>query len=154
MPKVPRYSFFRASSHFASDVKRRNAARDTRPELVLRGELWKLGLRYRKHAALPGKPDLVFRAAKVVIFCDGDFWHGRNWPRRQALLGRGSNAAYWVAKIQSNVTRDRRTSRTLREQGWIVLRFWESDILKRPAAIAAKIQAVVLQRMRASEKRN
>ena len=75
-----------------------------RCQVLLRSELWRLGLRYRKHAGnLPGKPDIVFARAKVVVFCDGDFWHGRDWPRLKARLKKRHKAAYWVAKIARNI---------------------------------------------------
>jgi DNA mismatch endonuclease (patch repair protein) len=69
----------------------------------------------------------------VVVFCDGDFWHGRDWLRRRRKLVAGANAAYWVAKIAANIARDRRNTRLLRHQGWTVVRLWETDILARPA---------------------
>jgi DNA mismatch endonuclease, patch repair protein len=97
-------------------------------------------------AKLPGKPDLVFARARVVVFCDGDFWHGKGLYARLKRLADGHNGAYWVAKIHGNVRRDRRQTRALREAGWHVLRYWESDIKKDAAAIAAKIAAAVYER--------
>jgi DNA mismatch endonuclease (patch repair protein) len=79
---------------------------------------------------LPGKPDIVFARARLVVFCDGDFWHGRRSRERLAKLSRGSNAPYWTAKIASNVARDRRNTRLLRAAGWTVIRLWETDILR------------------------
>jgi DNA mismatch endonuclease, patch repair protein len=134
--KVPRYSEFRPASQLASDIKKKNRSRDTRAELLLRRALWKQGLRYRLHdATLPGKPDIIFAKARVLIFCDGDFWHGRNWQSRKAKLVRGANAPYWVAKIKANMLRDRRRTRQLRRLGWTVLRFWETDILNNAEAV-------------------
>lgn len=77
---------------------------------------------------LEGRPDIVFPRAKLVVFCDGDFWHGKHWAERREKLARGHNADYWIAKIERNQKRDRDVSRRLRDQGWIVLRFWESEI--------------------------
>jgi DNA mismatch endonuclease (patch repair protein) len=102
--------------------------------------LWRLGIRYRLHAAdLPGKPDIVFRAARVVVFCDGDFWHGRRWSERREKLKRGINASYWTAKIAANMARDRRIARLLRRQGWTVVRLWETDILRDPGRGVARV---------------
>jgi DNA mismatch endonuclease (patch repair protein) len=81
------------------------------------------------------------------VFCDGDFWHGRHWATRRLRLTTGHNAAYWVAKIESNMRRDRRTRRELRSAGWTVLRFWESDILRDPDRAASKIGVLVTERL-------
>jgi DNA mismatch endonuclease (patch repair protein) len=92
-----------------------------------------------------GCPDLVFAKARVLVFCDGDFWHGRSLRKRIAKLQTGSNSAYWVAKIQGNVKRDRRVTRELRRDGWNVLRFWEKDILADVERVAETI-TVALRR--------
>jgi DNA mismatch endonuclease (patch repair protein) len=131
MPKVPRYTNFTPASATASRIKQRNRSRDTKAEVLLRKELWRRGLRYRLHASdLPGKPDIVFRSLRVVVFCDGDFWHGRHWRERRAKLSRGANAAYWTAKIEANANRDRQNTQALRRSGWSVIRLWETDILR------------------------
>ena len=93
-----------------------------------------------------GKPDLVFRRAHVVVFCDGDYWHGRNLERRLAKLEAGHNAGYWVAKITSNVARDRRVTAALEGEGWLVLRYWETDIKKHAERIAQEVAAHVRER--------
>lgn len=144
MPKVPRYSSFKPASEAASRIKQRNRSRDTKAELLLRKELWRRGLRYRLHAPdLPGKPDIVFRSARVVVFCDGDFWHGRRWRQRRDKLGRGANALYWTAKIAANVDRDRRNNRALRAAGWTVVRLWETDILRDVGRAGSKVEEIV-----------
>lgn len=107
-------------------------SKDTRPELALRKELWRRGLRYRKnYKELPGKPDIVFPRARLAVFCDGDFWHGHNW----AIRGYGSlenelqrYSRTWADKITRNIQRDERTNEELEDVGWKVLRIWESDI--------------------------
>lgn len=142
MIRVPRYSAFAASSPKASAAARGSSKKTgTKAEMVLRRALWREKLRYRvavKH--LPGKPDICFMRAKVAVFCDGDFWHGRNWARRRRKLAKGANSTYWVAKIQRNMERDRETDARLSALGWKVLRFWESDLLKdpRPAVLETK----------------
>jgi DNA mismatch endonuclease (patch repair protein) len=144
MPKVPRFSSFKPSSVTASRIKQRNRSHHTKAEVVLRKELWRRGLRYRLHATdLPGKPDIVFRGARVAVFCDGDFWHGRRWRERQPKLARGANAPYWTAKIAANIARDRRNTRLLRTAGWIVVRLWETDVLRDVVRAAAKVERVV-----------
>jgi DNA mismatch endonuclease (patch repair protein) len=117
---------------------------DTKHELVLRRQLWAQGLRYRKHVTgLPGRPDIVFRAARVIVFCDGDFWHGRNWEERKRKLEVGHNAPYWLAKIERNMERDRARTALLESEGWTVLRFWETDVLRDPRSAADRIQRAV-----------
>jgi DNA mismatch endonuclease (patch repair protein) len=119
---------------------RRNTRRNTQPELLLRRALWRLGARYRLHfATLPGRPDLVFPSAKLAVFCDGDFWHGRGWQARRRRLARGANAAYWIPKILANRARDRRVSRQLTALGWRVARVWESEILRDPHVVALRL---------------
>lgn len=141
MPKVPRYTSFTPSSPATSETKRRNRSRDTRAEVLLRRELWKRGLRFRLHYThLPGKPDIIFPRAKLVVFCDGDFWHGRNWKQRRSRLARGANAEYWIPKIQANIRRDRKVSQQLIAAGWKVLRFWETEVLLKPGAAAAAVE--------------
>lgn len=118
--------------------------RDTRPEMLLRRALWREGLRYRvDDRTLPGRPDIVIRRARIAIFCDGDFWHGRNLEERLAKLSVGHNGPYWVAKIRANVARDRWASAQLEGHGWTVMRIWEQDIVRDPAAAARRIVAAV-----------
>ena len=108
--------------------------KDTEPELMLRKALWHRGLRYRKnYRKLPGRPDIVFMRAKLVVFCDGDFWHGHNWAIRglsslEEELEQYSD--FWKAKILGNLEHDKKVNFQLAEMGWRVLRVWESDIRK------------------------
>ena len=107
-------------------------SKDTKPELLLRKALWSENLRYRvNYTKLPGKPDIVFTKKKVVVFCDGDFWHGHNW----AIRGLGSleeeldgYSEFWRNKILHNIQRDDEVNKSLRSLGWKVVRIWESDI--------------------------
>ena len=89
---------------------------------------------WRRHCALPGKPDFVFRPQKVAVFVDGCFWH--KCPR--CFKSPSSNADYWVPKIQGNVRRDRRVNRQLRQRGWRVVRVWEHS-LRDPDRVAGRI---------------
>jgi DNA mismatch endonuclease (patch repair protein) len=144
-PNTPSFHGLSAASEKASAAAR-GASRKTgtRCELALRRELWRRGLRYRLHAqGLPGHPDIVFGKRRLAIFCDGDFWHGRNLETRLAKLASGHNAAYWLAKVQQNVERDRHQTEALRASGWTVLRFWETDILRRPDLVADQIAGIL-----------
>lgn len=91
------------------DIVRRAMSRvrskDTTPEIALRKALWARGLRFRKHYKQAwGSPDIAFPRAKVAVFYDGDFWHGRNWDKRKATIP--SNRDYWIPKIEHNVAPD------------------------------------------------
>jgi len=97
---------------------------DTGPELRVRRRLHNLGLRFRIYATdLPGKPDIVFPSARVVVFIDGDFWHGWQFPK-----WRGKLSAYWQRKIDRTRARDSRNMLKLRRRGWKVIRLWEHNI--------------------------
>lgn len=137
----PSYRGRRSSSPQASAAARgASRKKDTRCEVALRRMLWSAGYRYRKNVAdLPGRPDIVFPKGKVAVFCDGDFWHGRDWEVRRQKLLRGSNSGYWVAKIQRNMERDLQNTRLLEGMGWTVLRFWESQIVASSAVVAQSI---------------
>ena len=109
---------------------------------MLRRALRARGLAFQSNARhIQGRPDIVFSWARVVVFCDGDFWHGRKLRSRVAKLADGHNAAYWVAKIKANVARDRRNSRSLRAQGWSVLRVWEGDVVADSERVVSRIEA-------------
>lgn len=121
-----------------------NRSSDTAHECALRSLLFKRGLRFRKNVrALPGKPDIVFPSARVAVFCDGDFWHGRDWPRLARKLRAGNNAPYWMAKIKANRDRDRRNDRLLGQGGWTVVRLWETDIRGNLDDAACRIEKLV-----------
>lgn len=98
--------------------------KDTKPELLLRKTLWKLGWRYRVRNNLPGRPDIVFPTDRIAIFIDGCFWHGCPEHFQQPE----TNAEFWKEKIQKNILRDNKVTQQLTKGGWTVLRFWEHDI--------------------------
>lgn len=109
-----------------SAVMRAVRAKDTKPELVVRRLLHRLGYRFRLHAPdLPGRPDLVFRKQRVAVFVHGCFWHSHQCRKgRQRPL---TNAARWQAKLDRNVERDREVTRELEAQGWTVVTVWECE---------------------------
>lgn len=128
-----------ASSAASRAAKGPSRKRDTKPEVLLRSALHAAGLRFRVDVAdLPGRPDVVFPKARLVVFCDGDFWHGRDLEERLRSLESGHHAPYWVAKIRGKFARDRHTDATLAATGWTVMRFWETDLVKdTPCALNA-----------------
>ena len=81
--------------------------KDTSIELILRKALWKRGYRYRKnYKLLPGTPDIVFLKQKIAIFCDSEFFHGKDWEMLRSKLEKGNNPDYWINKIETNRKRD------------------------------------------------
>lgn len=118
-------------------------SKDTRPELTVRRLLHARGLRFRKHVrGLSGQPDLVFVSAKVIVFVDGDYWHGWRFP-----LWRHKLAPYWREKIENNRRRDQRNFRSLRRRGWLVLRLWEHQIECGTERCIDRVEALVRRRM-------
>lgn len=117
--------------------------RDSKAELSLRRALHRRGLRYRLHARdVLGTPDVVIRSRRIAIFVDGDFWHGNAW-RLRGLPDLASmfptRTEWWVDKISRNIERDRRVTRMLTENGWCVIRVWESDVLSDPDGCARHV---------------
>ena len=108
-----------------------NKSKGTKLELLFGKLLWNAGIRYRKNdKTVFGKPDFVIRSYKIAIFCDGEFWHGRNWEERKN--DHKSNCEFWYSKIEKNIERDIEVTKVLENQGWKVFRFWETEITKEP----------------------
>lgn len=106
-----------------------NKNKGTSIEMLLGRAMWHSGLRHRKNVtSIYGKPDFVFRKYRLAVFCDGEFWHGRDWLHRKN--DHKSNTAFWYQKIERNIERDKEVNQFLKNEGWTVLRFWESDIKK------------------------
>ena len=114
--------------------------KDTQIEVILRKALWHKGYRYRKNDKnLIGKPDIVLAKYRIAIFCDSEYFHGKDWPELEKRILKGSNSSYWYGKIKRNIERDQEVTATLRSEGWTVLRFWGNDIKKN---LDACVQAV------------
>lgn len=106
-------------------------SKDTGIEILLRRELWKRGYRYRKnYNKLPGKPDIALTKYKIVIFCDSEFFHGKDWEVLKPRLEKGNNSNYWIKKISRNRERDEEINKKLLFLGWTVIRFWGKEIKK------------------------
>lgn len=106
-------------------------SKDTKIEIILRRALWGKGIRYRKnYRDLPGKPDIVLTKYKIAIFCDGEFFHGKDWEVLKPRLEKGDNSAFWISKISRNRERDDEVNKQLLFRGWTVIRFWGNDIKK------------------------
>lgn len=105
-------------------------SKDTSIEIKLRKALWAKGYRYRKnYSKLPGHPDIAITKYRTVIFCDSEFFHGKDWEVLRPRLEQGKNPDYWIRKIERNRKRDAETDRELLALGWTVIHFWGHDIL-------------------------
>jgi DNA mismatch endonuclease (patch repair protein) len=140
-PRTPQYGNRHPTSLKASLTGRGNKRSGTRPERLLVRALRRLGIRtHLPNRHLPGNPDVVFWKRHLVVFCDGDFWHGKDWQQRRRKLKAGSNSSYWLRKLEYNRQRDRQNTRLLRKEGWGVIRLWESDIVSDPLGSASKVR--------------
>ena len=105
--------------------------KNTSIELCLRKALWNKGIRYRKnYKKLPGKPDIAITKYKIAVFCDREFFHGKDCEVLKPRLEAGNNAEYWVPKISRNRERDEEVNKELLFLGWTVIRFWGKEIKK------------------------
>ena len=106
-------------------------SKNTRLDLAMKRLLEKEDLRFKMYPRIFGNPDFLV-GRRVVVFCDSSFWHGRNWTKLKTKLGRGSRSRYWIPHILRNKRRDRAVTKELRKTGYLVLRFWDTDIAKNP----------------------
>ena len=133
------------SKEARSAIMRRIRRRDTKPELALRRELTRRGLRYLlDYGRVPGRPDLAMVGRRLAIFVDGEFWHGKKLsPERMAEM-----LPYWQRKIERNVVRDLRVNRELTENGWTVIRITDRAIRERIDQIGTYIERATAHRYR------
>lgn len=109
--------------------------KNTTPEVKLRKALWRKGLRYRLGYKLPGKPDMVFVSAHVVVFVDGCFWHG--CPIHGSIPE--TNRDFWEKKVKKNIQRDLEVTDKLKGLGWTVLRVWTHELKEHFDSVVDKI---------------
>ena len=119
------------TSATVSNNMRKIHSKDTSIELLLRKALWHKGYRYRKnYKALPGSPDIVLTKYKIAIFCDSEFFHGKDWEILKLRLEKEKNPDFWIKKIERNRNRDCENDKKLLFLGYTVLHFWGQDISK------------------------
>lgn len=112
-----------------SSLMSKIGSKETKPEIVFRKALWASGVRYRKnYKKLPGSPDILINKLKIVIFIDGEFWHGYNWTDKKNKIK--VNRDFWIPKIERNMQRDLENNSALKLMGYKVFRFWEHEIKK------------------------
>lgn len=119
-----------------SEIMRKIKGKNTKPELLLRRHLYALGLRYRLNVkTVIGKPDIVFKKYKTVIFVDGDWWHGRHYERDSYKY-----TPFWRQKIKRNMERDLQVTKELKDSGYEVIRIWQKDLEKQPGRYAEEVK--------------
>ncbi|MGI0060823.1 MAG: very short patch repair endonuclease [Nitrosotalea sp.] len=114
-------------SHIMSRIR----SKDTKLDLAMESILKSSKLTFKKYPKMFGKPDFLIRK-KLAVFCDSSFWHGRNWKALKNKLEEGNNSTYWVSHIARNRKRDKTVNRKLKTEGYSVIRFWDTDVYKRP----------------------
>lgn len=104
--------------------------KNTKIEELLAKALREKGLRYRRdNSEIFGKPDFTFRRLKIAIFCDSEYFHGKDWEINKHRIK--TNTEFWQTKIESNIARDRLVNETLLKNDWKVIRFWGEEIKKK-----------------------
>lgn len=117
-------------------------SKDSKIERLLGKELWKRGYRYRKNnKTVFGKPDFTFKKLKIAIFCDSEFWHGKNWETRKK--DHKKNVKFWHQKIERNIERDKEVNEELLKNGWAIIRFWSKEIEKDLLSCVDKIEGEI-----------
>ncbi len=116
-----------------SNIRSKNTKAET---IIFRG-LSKRRIYFQKHyKKVIGAPDIALPRKKKAVFIDGDFWHGYNFIKLKGRLPK----KYWISKIEQNIKRDNRYKKSLRRNGWAILRVWEHEILKTPDKMLRKIE--------------
>ncbi len=124
-------------------------SKDSKIERILRKALWDKGYRYRKnYSKLPGKPDIVLTKYRVVIFCDNEFFHGKDFENLESQLKKSANSEFWIDKIKRNMARDAEVDFMLQDLNWTVVRFWGKDILKNTDNCVRAIESMILEKSR------
>ena len=120
--------------------------KNTTIEVTLQKALWAKGYRYRKnYKKLPGSPDICLTKYRIAIFCDSEFFHGKDWEVLKAKVEKGNNGEYWSKKIQENITRDNEKDKALNALGWTVIHFWGKDILKKTDKCVKVIEETIFE---------
>ena len=105
----------------------------------------------KNYNKLPGKPDIVLTRYRIVIFCDSEFFHGKDWEKLKLQLEKGKNSEFWINKISKNIERDEKIEKELNFMGWTVLRFWGKDINKNVDECIKVVEEKIFDNMTADE---
>lgn len=119
--------------------------KDSDIEVLLRKALWQKGYHYRKNVkSVYGHPDIAFIGKKIAIFCDSEFWHGFDWENRKKDFKVRED--FWIPKIERNMQRDKEVTEQLKQDGWVVIRFWGKEIKNETAKCVEIIEKAVKER--------
>lgn len=125
-------------------IMSRIRGKDTGIEITLRKALWNKGYRYRKnYNKLPGSPDICLTKYHIAIFCDSEYFHGKDWEVLKPKVEKGNNGIYWAKKIQENISRDDEIDKKLLFLGWTVIHFWGIDINKNVEGCIKVIEEII-----------
>ena len=150
-PKEPR--FYGEITEKSSRTMSKIRGKDTSIEIKLRKALWAKGYRYRKnYKLLPGAPDIAITKYKIAIFCDSEFFHGKDWDVLRTKLENGKNSDYWIPKIKRNMERDTEKDQALLFLGWTVIHFWGRDILKKTDECIKVIEEAIFEQKIGNDK--
>ncbi|MFI5136554.1 MAG: very short patch repair endonuclease [Sphingobacteriales bacterium] len=128
VPRFNKHSGFETTPE-RSKLMKKIRSNNTKAEVLLRKSLWAVGIRYRiNYKKLPGCPDIVITKNKLVVFIDGEFWHGHNWNIKKGKIK--ANRDFWIPKIERNMERDVENNEALNMSGFTVIRFWDHEIKK------------------------
>ncbi len=120
-------------------------SKGTKIEVLLGKALWARGIRYRKNnKTIFGKPDFAIKKYKIAIFCDSEYFHGKDWETNKLRIKTNTN--FWHRKIEQNIKRDELVNRTLREEGWSIIRFWGEEIKKDIDNCIIKIERILQEK--------
>lgn len=136
----------RTKKEIVSYKMSRVRAKGTEIEKIMGSALWAAGLRgYRKNLkGVLGTPDFCWKGHKIAVFCDSSFWHGFDWPKEKKKIK--VRKAFWFKKIEDNIARDKRITQKLRQDGWLVFRYWDFEIKKAPLLCARKVGKALVRR--------
>ena len=119
--------------------------KNTKIEIILAKAMWQAGIRYRKNdKSVKGTPDFVMKGLKIAIFCDSEFFHGKDWDTQKARIG--TNREFWIKKIEANINHDKVVNEELTAAGWSVIRFWGKDIKKDVQSCVEQIYLTIKQK--------
>ena len=125
--------------------------KNTTIEVTLQKALWAKGYRYRKnYKKLPGSPDICLTKYRIAIFCDSEFFHGKDWEILKPRLEKSNNSNFWISKISRNRERDEEVNKQLLFMGWTVIRFWGNDIKKNTDECVKVVEETIFE-MKMSE---